>query len=374
MADFRPPRLVEIANLQLDRKNPRLPSRLRGADDNAIIEYLARKTNIADLIASISANGFFPGESIVVTKSADNADAADNAGQYIVLEGNRRLTALKLLQDESLARSISPSIGDAVRRAETRPTAVPVYEVDNREEALQYLGFRHVSGVQRWDPLAKARYLEMLYQDAGGDPESRYGQIAREIGSRRDTVRKNLDALAAYGVVERNSFFDIPTLDEDRFQFGTFYTALANPKIAEFTGARDPSQRIAHPIVNPEVLNVEAIEELVHWMFEKRADGTTRLGESRNIHMLADVVAAPNALKRFREGAMLREAHLATPDIQNEFVRDIRIATTHVRAANTKLDSVTPDDPEVQDCIFGLGEQLKVTTETLGIPLPASAP
>ena len=365
MPDFKPTRLVEIANLQLDRKNPRLPFRLRGADDNEIIEYLAQKTNITDLIASISANGFFPGESIVVTKSGDID------GQYIVLEGNRRLTALKLLQDENLAQSISPSIGEAVRRAETRPTAVPVYEVDNREEALQYLGFRHVSGVQRWDPLAKARYLEMLYQDTEGDPEWRYGQIAREIGSRRDTVRKNLDALAAYGVIERDSFFGIPTMDEDRFQFGTFYTALANPKIAEFAGARDEYQRATHPIEDPGVLDVNAIDELVHWMFEKRSDGTTRLGESRNIPMLADVVAAPNALERFREGVTLREAHLQTPDIQNEFVRDIRIATSHVKSANTKLDSVTADDPEVKESIFALSDQLQIATKTLGLPLYA---
>ena len=367
MPDFKPTRLVEIAKLELDRKNPRLPSRLRGATDDDIIRYLARKTNIVDLIASISANGFFPGEAVVVTESEEHDD------KYIVLEGNRRLTALILLQDEQLAQSVSQSVGEAVRRSDTRPTEVPAYEVDNREEALQYLGFRHVSGVQRWDPLAKARYLEILYQETDGDPDGRYAQIAREIGSRRDTVRKNLDALAAYGVIERNSFFDIPTLDEDGFQFGTFYTALANQKIAEFTGARDISQRATHPIEDPEFLDVEAIEELVRWMFEKQSDGTTRLGESRNISMLADVVASPNALKRFREGAILRVAHLETPDIQNEFVRDIRIATTHVKSANTKLGSVSPDDPEVQGSIFDLHDELQIAAEALDIRLPVRA-
>lgn len=367
MPDFKPTRLVDIGDLVLDRKNPRLPTRLRGADDNEIIEYLARKTNITDLIASINANGFFPGEAIVVTESKKIA------GKYIVLEGNRRLTSLKLLQDEDLAQSISLSIGEAVRLAETRPTSVPIYEVNNREEALQYLGFRHVSGVQRWDPLAKARYLEMLYHETEGDPEWRYTQIAREIGSRRDTVRKNLDALAAYEIIERHAFFDIPTLDEDQFQFGTFYTALANPKIAKFTGARDEYQRATHPIEDPVILDVDAIGELVHWMFEKGPDGKTRLGESRNIPKLADVVAAPNALKRFREGAMLREAHLQTPDIQNEFVSDVRTATVHVKSANTKLDSVAADDPEVQESIFELTDQLQIATKALGLPLTAGA-
>ena len=367
MPEFKPTRLVDIANLELDRNNPRLPTRLKGAHDREIIEYLARKTNITDLIESISSNGFFPGEAVVVTKSVETD------GKYVVLEGNRRLTVLKLLQDEDLADGISPSIGDVVRRSETRPTEVPVYEVHDRKEVLQYLGFRHVSGVQRWDPLAKARYLEMLYRETEGDPEWRYTQIAREIGSRRDTVRKNLDALAAYEVIEQHSFFDIPALDEDRFQFGTFYTALANPKIAGFAGARDEYEFATHPIEDPGPLNADAIEELVHWMFNKRSDGTTRLGESRNIPLLAEVVAAPNALKRFREGATLREAHLYTPDIQNEFVRDIRIATTHVKSANTKLDSVMADDPEVQESIYGLSGQLHIATRALGLSLPDNA-
>ena len=109
----------------------------------------------------------------------------------------------------------------------------------SRKDTLQYLGFRHISGVQRWDPLAKARYLRMLYQETEGEPDARYAEVASEIGSRRDTVQKNLDALAAYEKIEEKKFFGIQDLNEERFRFGVFYTALSNPKIATFTGAKD---------------------------------------------------------------------------------------------------------------------------------------
>ena len=47
-----------ISDLELDRENPRLPARLKGAEERDILEYLALKTNIEDLITSIGENDF----------------------------------------------------------------------------------------------------------------------------------------------------------------------------------------------------------------------------------------------------------------------------------------------------------------------------
>ena len=337
MPDFK---VFAISQLELDRENPRLPTRLTGAAEDEILGYLARRTNIEELITSIGENGFFSGEAIVVTENK----AKD--GIYTVLEGNRRLTALKLLQAPELAAGISRisrGVLAAVEKAQNRPDHVQAYKVDRREDVLQYLGFRHISGVQRWEPLAKARYLKMLYQHAEGDPDMRYLQIASEIGSRRDTVRKNLDALAAYEIVTKNDFFDIPDLNEESFHFGVFYTALSNSKIADFTGAKND------PVQNPQNLVVGAIQEVTTWMFQKDENKKTRLGESRNIGRLAAVVSTPRALALLREGNTLDVAYAATPDILSEFVREIKSATSHIEAANSKMASISIglDSPEV---------------------------
>lgn len=350
MPDFKD---FAIAQLELDCENPRLPTRLMKAGEEEILRYLALRTNIEELITSIGENNFFPGEAIVVTKS----EATD--GLYTVLEGNRRLTALKLLQSPELAASISRGVLAAVEKAQNRPDHVPAYEVDRRENVLQYLGFRHISGVQRWGPLAKARYLKILYRQAEGDPDTRYRQIAGEIGSRRDTVRKNLDALAAYEVVTEKSFFDIPDLDEESFHFGVFYTALSNSKIADFTGAKND------PLQNPQNLVVEAIQEVTTWMFQKDEQKETKLGESRNIQKLAAVVSTPRALAMLRGGATLDDAHKETPDLQNEFIRAIETATSHVEAANSKMASIKLDSPEVLRAVAHLEDEFNKTKEVL---------
>ena len=145
---------LSIDVLEFDIENPRLPSNLKGGSESDILEYLETKTRIENLISSIGENGFFSGEAIVVTPHGPD--------KYTVIEGNRRLAALRLLQDPTKASN--PRIERAARETANKPTEIPVYVVQSRDDTLQYLGFRHISGVQRWDPLAKARYLESLFE------------------------------------------------------------------------------------------------------------------------------------------------------------------------------------------------------------------
>ena len=303
--------ILNIDELEFDKQNPRLPTTV-STKESEIIKYLATKTGIEDLMISIGENGFFDGEAIVATPAN---------GKYTVLEGNRRLVALKLLQDPDLAGN-RRSITRASEDAKKKPTDIPAYIVNSRDDALQYLGFRHISGVQRWDPLAKARYLKLLFNQTSSDePEERCIEVAREIGSRRDAVRRSLDALAAYEAIEERDFFDIDDLNEGSFRFGTFYTAIANVEIASFVGVREEDGSATHPIANPKSLKEGPLEELTEWMFKKDSQGSTRLGESRNIPKLSAIIANPNALEKFRQGVSLESAFSATIDNKKEFLR-----------------------------------------------------
>ncbi len=328
-------KMLNINELKLDKQNPRLPITILPREKN-IIEYLAKKTNIEDLMISISTNNFFKGETIVVTPTEN--------GKYIVLEGNRRLTALRLLQDPTLAGDIS-SIKKIWEKAQYKPVKIWAYIVDTRENALQYLGFRHISGVQRWDPMAKARYLKLLFDQIPGEPEQRYITIAREIGSKSNAVRRSLDALAAYEAIKTYDFFEIKDLDEENFQFGVFYTAVGNLNIASFIGIRHNNQP-THPIVNPDCFKTKPLNDLTEWIFQKDSDGYTRLGESRNISKLSAVVAHPKALEMLRNGLPLKAAFDATKDNKEEFLQDILIATQHLRNANSNLHSVSLNDEQ----------------------------
>jgi ParB-like chromosome segregation protein Spo0J len=89
---------VDIQSLKLDHSNPRLPERLKGAVDKEVLNWMLSDATLIDLMASISENGFFSGEPIIVIPENQS---------YIVIEGNRRLAAIKLLANPGLAE-ISP--------------------------------------------------------------------------------------------------------------------------------------------------------------------------------------------------------------------------------------------------------------------------
>ena len=361
MNDFEEPKnfeLINIDDLKFDKENPRLPKTV-ARKESEIIKYLAEKTSIEDLMTSIGVNGFFLGEAIVVTPYKDD--------KYTVLEGNRRLAALRLLQNPELAGNIR-SITRAAEDAKDSPTKIPVHIVESRDDALQYLGFRHISGVQRWDPLAKARYLKLLFERTSDElePEQRCIEVAREIGSKRDAVRRNLDALAAYEAIEEREFFDIKGLNEESFQFGVFYTATGNAGIASFIGVREDGKP-THPIYNPESLNKEHLKELTEWMFKKDSDGSTRLGESRNIGDLGKAVASSTALEMLRQGMPLASAVSATVDNREEFLGHINRAIQQLKQANSNLHSVSSDDQEAVGKVREAMEILDVAIDRLKI-------
>src|SRR4051794_1303207 len=79
---------IAIEELILDAQNPRLPEELQGGAQGPVLRYLADNGAIGELVRSMADNGYFEHEPLIVTP-------ADS--KYIVLEGNRRLAALKIL-------------------------------------------------------------------------------------------------------------------------------------------------------------------------------------------------------------------------------------------------------------------------------------
>ncbi len=348
---------MSIDNISLDKRNPRLPSNIQGGSELDIIEYLAIKTRLEDLMASIGENDFFEGEAIVVTKEE---------GKLVVLEGNRRLAALKLLRDPSLVGR--KKFETIARQAKHKPEQVPVYLVESRSNALNYIGFRHISGVQRWDPLSKARYLKTLLENTDPDKDvtDRYRDVAREIGGKVNSVQRSLDALAAYERIEQEGFFGVEDLDEDSFQFGTFYTAIGNSNIAKFIGLRgEENETINGAILDSSCLISEQLKELTVWMFEKKADGSTKLGESRNIPDFGEVLANPEGVSALRMGLSIAVAKEKMGGSRTEFLKDIVLATDHLQQANRNLHVVSGDDSEVVRKVQEAEDVLKVTTNHL---------
>lgn len=298
-----PDKVIEIPlkELHFDPENPRLPTFLRRADDGRILEWMLAECGIIELMLSIGAQGFFAGEPVLVVKR--------DGGGYIVVEGNRRLAATKLLADDTDAPVMVGQVKDARAVAISRPDKLPSLLFEDRRDILRYLGYRHITGINEWDALAKARYLKQLRDEfhAGHAPDEQHRELAREIGSRADYVAKLLTGLMLLDKAKEHRFFDKNKLKEDDLPFSLLTTALSYADICSFVGLSGPTDTVGAKV------DARPLLELMRWIYvADPTSGNTTLGESRNLRKLAKVVAHPKALDRLKQGKTLEDAFIFT--------------------------------------------------------------
>jgi hypothetical protein len=346
--------MLPVDHLLFDPQNPRFPRTGTGDNEPDAIRWMIDNANIIELMNSIGEQGFFLGEPLVVIPS-------QTKGKFDVVEGNRRLTAVRLLSDPTLAPSKKKSVEEASATATHRPKEVPCLVFDKQEEVLHYLAFRHVTGVQPWNPLQKARYLRRLAITAEykalAKPELRR-RLAREIGTRPDYVGKLLAGLAVYESIEEHSFFDIPGLEDAEGWYTVLTTAITSySSIAGFVGLSSVTDDDASK------LKQANLKKLANWLFLKNSEGVARVRESRDIQKLGRVVANSDALKKFESGSSLEDADLLTEGPLEAFRESLRQAKSRLELARDLVPKLGKSKIEEQD--FENIHEVKVLAATL---------
>lgn len=135
---------VSVDNLLFDAQNPRLPKGVDGSKDSEVISWMLADGTKTEVMESIAENGYFGAEPMLVVP----AQAQD---RFVVVEGNRRLTALKLLKDPDLATTRRKRVAQIAGGAKEPVEQVPVLKYDTRADVLDYLGFRHITGIKEPD-------------------------------------------------------------------------------------------------------------------------------------------------------------------------------------------------------------------------------
>lgn len=179
-------KMLSVTTLQLDPENPRIPPAGKALGQRELIAELVQHDNVYELAREIADDGFHPVESLVGFVEDDKT---------LVLEGNRRLAALKLLISPELApddahKKFARIAGNVDLEAIKK---VRVFIAPNRDAATPFLLARHTrEHVQRWTPLMQARFYRSLAGSGVSVEElsRRYGVSVGEIAKffRIDTM------------------------------------------------------------------------------------------------------------------------------------------------------------------------------------------
>lgn len=150
-----------VDDLHLDPRNVRLDfDQDQEVPEPDIIQDLVRNEKILSLIEAISQIGYLTHEiPIVVFRD----------GQMVVVEGNRRVAALKLIQNPYLALEYQARVSKIVRAIPDRDSLkkIMVKIAPNQDDADQLIAALHTSNPRRpWTPTRQAAFFQAQV-DAG---------------------------------------------------------------------------------------------------------------------------------------------------------------------------------------------------------------
>jgi len=324
---------IHVEYLLLDNQNPRLSSVGQTATQGALLKELYLRYDLDDLILSLSENGYFSEEPLIAVESkSKESDKASGKKEklFVVVEGNRRLAALKILLFDADRRTVGaknvpePS-PDILRKL--NPVPVKVYH--SRLEITPYMGVRHIVGVKPWDALAKARYIERLAKE--GDT---IGEIKKKVGiGRGDVVQRWL--LALYVLTQANDVADEHWREADKdFSFSFIYTSLGYQGVRKYLGIDADAFKSPKPNPVPLAGQKNLLEHMRDLYGAPDRPELRKVKESREIQKLAAVYDTPGALDLLRAGAPLAEAYARSMGEAAELVELVRTASYKLDQAN----------------------------------------
>jgi hypothetical protein len=378
----RPQLDLPLNKISLDNENPRLVKQKDLTSQFDLLKTLYDEYDLEEIALSMSANGYFDEEPIIVVPKNPPAGLFDgdvtavqqkleklvkeNALEFTVVEGNRRIGTAKILLESDLRSKLKirdegfPKIGNEEIADDLR--LIPSIVYSNREDVAPYLGVRHITGLLKWDAFAKAAYIAQTVEERignGATVEESIKTVQQQVADRSDVIRKQYLCFRIMKEAEDDLNFDTKKV-KDKFSLLT--VALNSPSIRQYIGS--PTYRDAN--FGARIIPIEKIEHLRYLLTWIYGDGKKEpiLSDSRRITKeLAPVLSSKEATEYLIKNNNLEEAYERSEGERNYIVRKINTASNNIKfslsfAWKYKKDQEIKDS--VKECSSAISELQKM--------------
>lgn len=320
---------IPLRNLRLDPENPRIPEADRGKPTNELAPLIELGYEAFPVAQSIAELGFFNAEPLIVVPSHDQENT------WIVVEGNRRLTALLGLADPEI-RSSFPSPGRWDELAEKRSISldqeIPAVAHESRQSTHAEVARQHVVGKLPWRPYMQAKWIAARVAEGKSIQE-----VADLIGI---TKSKAADLYRDQAVLSQAQSMGLDTSQAEE-AFSLLTVALSTTKIRNHIGAPLGSQlKFDQPPIP--VDKKSELGEVIQWIFGDE-DNEPKITDSRKIPMLGNVISNEVGLEALRSGKTLEEAKQKVSD------SGLDAFTSLKNRLNTALNALTSASNDVAE-------------------------
>jgi len=217
---------AHLRQLHLDPNNPRLGRENTDTDlsEPQILE-LMKEWTLEELALSFLESGFWPQEALIVVN-----EPVGGKDRLVVVEGNRRLAALKLLKLAVDGKPTSKKWEELVEGKDVPEDLfdrIPYLLADSRKDIVAFLGFRHVTGIAEWNPAEKAEYIAKLIEEH----KMSYEETRRKIGSKTPTVRQHYISYRLLLQMEDQEAIDLKAVEK---KFSVLYLSLRSEGVQKY--------------------------------------------------------------------------------------------------------------------------------------------
>ena len=344
-----------------DLRDPRAAER-EYQNQAEVLEDLVLFFDVEELVEAIARSGWQDYEPLIVLREGRT-----------VLEGNRRLAALRLLSNASLREQLSLTIPEALH-PKAIPDQVRVRWVKDRAEARAFIGFKHINGPFKWDALAKARYAAAWCEE-----EVDATAIARQLGDTHNTVVRLVNG---WNVLQqsRKLGFDMEQVTRKPLALSHLHRALARPNVRRFLNLDPdlPASRALGPDPVP-LSHRKELLTLMAWLYGQNDQERVIRTPNPDLNRLVQVLGNENALSTLRQTGDLHKAYVELEDKSERFrsaltaamgkVAEAASLVAHYRKGNDLMRTGT----ELRRTVVQLHESMRAVRDHF-IPSPSSGP
>ncbi len=324
-----------IKNLYLDPNNYRFIDNkdyIKVNDSKVLDERVQARTrkfiegknqlNIKDLLDSFQSNGFLDVDVIQVKEIGHN--------QYLVLEGNRRVTALKFLQEKYKNDGEIGNLNPAIF------SKIP-FEIHNKDEIAKHkviMGLKHINGNKKWPTLNQAQLVNDIV--SGYDNETEGEKFAQSsLGISKAKVRRYIRVLKLIEYYKKSDYEDNFSTD----MYSLFEEVIKKPIIKEWLGFDDYTYEISNKIRLDRFFTWISPCEKTEYNESTDEEETIELlnpiiMRSHEIRTLAEFINDENALKKLEETRDVAKALAVSAYVgKNKFAEALNSAKSDIHNA-----------------------------------------
>lgn len=307
LTQFLKPISIPLNVIFLDPNNPRFTSaswvyvpdvNIADADvQDAAQRRMVRDFDVEKLRMNIEVNGFLSIDRVIVREFT--------AGKYVVLEGNRRISAAKLIGDYAIdGTKVNDQVKDSIKEIECLQ-----YTGTDPDAAWVFQGIRHISGVVEWSAYNKAKLLvEQMEKE-----ELQLAEVGKRFGLTPHGAGQWVRGYYAFKQARESSDY-ISEVDEVSYPFFQEIFSRSSPPIREWLEWDEAAYKFK---------NLLNFNEFIGWLYP-RAQSVDEAGENSgkgnwekrrlarrdDIRTVAGLLQEnPEYFQQFRSGVSLEDAY-----------------------------------------------------------------